>query len=244
MNPTKKWKKWMAVGCSHGIHIDPEARKAVLQFKEKWKPDTTLHLGDFIDLAALRAGARANPDCSDRAKDIAEDVTEGVDFLRELRPQHILFGNHEHRLYSLVDSPNALAAHAANTVLQDINDCAKELKARVYPYNVRSYAQIGDMKCLHGFVYNVNAVRDTAESYGCKILMAHIHRCEAARARTLNGASGYALGMLMRFDPDYASQRRATLAWSQGFAWGEFNDNFATVHICERTFGQPWRLPL
>lgn len=234
----------MAVGCSHGSHICPEARQAVLTFKERWKPNTTLHLGDFVDLAALRAGARANPDCSDRSKDIAEDVAEGVDFLHELRPQHILLGNHEHRLYALAESPNALAAHAANCVLEDIGDCAKKLKARVYPYTVRSYAEIGDLKCLHGFVYNVNAIRDTAESYGCKTLMAHIHRCGQERARTLNGVSGYALGMMMRFEPDYAMQRRATLAWSQGFAFGYYTDNQTTVNIVERTFGQPWMLPI
>lgn len=234
----------MAVGCSHGNHICPEARDAVLKFKERWKPHTTLHLGDFIDLAALRAGARSNPDCADRAKDISEDVTEGIDFLYELRPNHILMGNHEARLYALLDSPNALAAHASNCVLEDISECAKRLKARVYPYMVRSYAEIGDLKCLHGFVYNVNAIRDTAESYGCKTLMAHIHRCGQERARTLNGVSGYALGMLMRFDPDYAATRRATLAWSQGFAFGYYSDNQTTVNIVERTFGQPWMLPI
>jgi hypothetical protein len=244
MNITKKWKKWMAVGCSHGDHICPEARRAVLEFKDKWKPDTVLHLGDFIDLAALRAGAQSNPDCSDRAKDIAEDVSEGISFLHELRPNHILFGNHEHRLYSLVNSPNALKAHAANLIVKDIEDCAKQLKAKTYPYQVRSYCQIGDMKALHGFVYNVNAIRDTAASYGCKTLMAHIHRCGQERARTLNGVSGYALGMLMQFDPDYAATRRATLAWSQGFAYGFYTDNQTTVNIVERTYGQPWMLPL
>jgi len=52
----KGWKKWMAVGCSHGDQIDPDARKAVLVFKERWKPDMTIHLGDFLDLAAFRSG--------------------------------------------------------------------------------------------------------------------------------------------------------------------------------------------
>lgn len=234
----------MAVGCSHGDHICPEARKAVLEFRDKWKPDTVMHLGDFIDLAALRSGAQGNPDSGDRAKDIAEDVGAGVDFLYELRPNHILLGNHEARLYAWASSSNALKAHAANCILEDIDGCAKKLKARLYPYNVRSYCEIGDLKALHGFVYNVNAIRDTAESYGCKTIMAHIHRCGQERARTLNGVSGYALGMLMKFDPDYAATRRATLAWSQGFAYGFYCDNQTTVNIVERTYGQPWMLPL
>ena len=85
----KGWKKWMAVGCSHGDQIDPEARKAVLMFKERWKPDTTIHLGDFLDLAAFRSGAISDPNSSDRAASISDDLSAGIDFLHELRPQHI-----------------------------------------------------------------------------------------------------------------------------------------------------------
>jgi predicted phosphodiesterase len=244
MSKPAGWKKWMAVACSHGEYLDPEAREAVLAFKERWKPHTTLHLGDFIDLAAMRSGAMSNPSSTDRARNVAHDVHEGVQFLQELRPQHVLFGNHEARLYGLRESPNALAAHAAQTVLQDIDDVAKKLKARVYEYNIRSYAQLGDTKFLHGYMYNVQAVRDHAEAFGSRIVMGHIHRCGQERARTLNGVSGYAIGMLARFDMEYAATRRATLGWSQGFGWGEYNDQFCTVNVCERTFGQPWRLPI
>jgi hypothetical protein len=92
----KGWKKWMAVGCSHGDQIDPEARKAALKFKnDLWKPDTTIHLGDFLDLAAFRSGAISDPNSSDRAASISDDLSSGIDFLHELRPQHILYGNHE-----------------------------------------------------------------------------------------------------------------------------------------------------
>jgi predicted phosphodiesterase len=75
MTPIKKWKKWLAVGCSHGAEIDPEARKAVLIFKERWKPDKTLHLGDFIDLSAFRAGAVRDSNDSDHAADVAGDLS-------------------------------------------------------------------------------------------------------------------------------------------------------------------------
>lgn len=239
-----KWKKYLAVGCSHGEFLDPEARDAVLTFKERWQPHTTLHLGDFIDLAAMREGAMNNPSAKDRAKNVAHDVNEGIVFLNELRPSRILFGNHEARIYRLQGSPNALASHAANTVMEDIEECAKKLRAQIIPYHNRAFTQLGDTKFLHGFLYNVQAIRDTAETFGCRTVMAHVHRVGQERARMLSGVSGYALGMLMRFDAEYANTRRATLGWSQGFAYGEYNDQHCTVNLCERSFGQPWRLPL
>lgn len=243
MKPATAWKKWFAVGCSHGDHIDPEAREATLLFQERWKPDTTLHLGDFVDLAAMRSGAVANANAKDRAASIAADLSEGISFLKELRPQHILMGNHEARLYQLKDGPNALASHAAQSVVTDIEECAKDLGARLYPYNIRSYAQLGDTKFLHGYLYNVQAIRDHAETYG-RCVLAHIHRTGEEQARNNNGDTGYALGMLARFDMEYAATRRQTFAWRQGFAYGEYNNKHCTVNIVSRCPNQPWRLPI
>ena len=52
----QKFKKFLAVTCSHGHLADAKATRAVLEFKKRWKPDLTLHLGDAIDLAALGQG--------------------------------------------------------------------------------------------------------------------------------------------------------------------------------------------
>jgi hypothetical protein len=243
MTPVKKWKKWMAVSCSHGDCVDPEAREQVLKFRDRFKPDTILHLGDFIDMAAARSGAMSDPNAKDRAASVAEDLAAGVDFLQELRPNHILYGNHEARLFGLAGGPNALASHAATLVIQEIERTAKALKARLYPYNIRSYVEIGGTKFLHGYMFNVQAIRDHAETYG-RCVIGHLHRVGQERARTLDGVSGYCVGMLARFDMEYAMTRRATLAWSQGFAYGHYTDHHMTINLCERTKENPWVLPL
>ncbi len=240
---TKGWKKWMAVSCSHGDHIDPEARDAVLAFKERFKPDTTIHLGDFIDMAAARSGAMNDPNASDRAASVADDLAAGVDFLQELRPNHILYGNHEDRLFRLANSPNALAAHASTLVIQEIEKTAKNLKARLYPYDMQSHPIIGGTRFIHGFMYNVASIRDHAETFG-NCVMGHIHRVGIEQARTLNGATGYAVGMLMRFNADYAKTKRQTLSWSQGFGYGYYSDTHITVNLCERKRNTPWMLPI
>jgi hypothetical protein len=240
---TKGWKKWMAVSCSHGDHIDPEARDAVLAFKDRFKPDTTLHLGDFVDMAAARSGAMNDPNASDRAASVADDLAAGVDFLQELRPNHILYGNHEDRLFRLASSPNALAAHASTLVIQEIEKTAKNLKARLYPYEMQSHPIIGGTRFIHGFMFNVAAIRDHAETFG-SCVMGHIHRVGIEQARTLNGAAGYSVGMLMRFDADYAKTKRQTLSWSQGFGYGYYSDTQITVNLCERKRNTPWMLPM
>jgi hypothetical protein len=242
-NVGRQWKKWLAVSCSHGDHIDPEARDAVLAFKDRFKPDTTIHLGDFVDMAAARSGAMNDPNSADRAASVADDLAAGVDFLQELRPQHILYGNHEDRLFKLAHSPNALAAHAATIVIQELEKVAKNLKARMYPYDIRSYCSLGGFKFIHGFMFNLSAIRDHAESHG-NCIMGHLHRVGVEPGRTLNPSTAYCVGTLMKLDADYAKTRRATLAWSQGFGYGYYTDNQLTVNLCERKPNNPWILPL
>jgi hypothetical protein len=240
----KGWKKWMAVGCSHGAEIDPEARQAVLKFKDRWKPDTTLHLGDFIDLSAFRAGAVRDSNDADHASDVAGDLMAGIEFLHELEPNFILCGNHEARLWRFRESPNALLAYAANLTISKIEETAKKLRAPLTPYGIREYVELGDTKFIHGSMFNVTAIRDHAETYG-NVVMAHLHRVGWERARNLDGASGYCTGMLANFDMSYAATRRATLAWSQGFAYGHYKpDKTTTVNLCERKRNNPWLLPL
>jgi len=242
-NITRKWKKWMAVSCSHGDHIDPEARDAVLSFQSRFRPDTTIHLGDFVDMAAARGGAMSDPNAADRAASVADDLAAGVDFLQELRPQHILYGNHEDRLFKLAHSPNALAAHAATIVIQEIEATAKKLKARTYEYDIRSHYTLGGHKFLHGYMFNMSAIRDHAETFG-NCIMGHLHRVGQEPGRTLQSATAYCVGMLMKFDASYAKTRRATLAWSQGFGYGYYTDTQITVNLCERKPNNPWMLPL
>ena len=72
-NITKKWVKFIAVGCSHGNLIDPKAAAAVFEFKRRFNPQRIFHLGDFCDTAALRSGAKGTPD---EGKPINSDIDE------------------------------------------------------------------------------------------------------------------------------------------------------------------------
>ena len=110
MNVVRKWRRWLAVGCTHAGHIDRKAWEQVLAFKSRWRPVETIHLGDFLDTAAWRAGARANPDDPDRSESFSDDYLHGMAHLKELAPTRIHLGNHEQRLLSLVRSPSAVVA--------------------------------------------------------------------------------------------------------------------------------------
>lgn len=242
VNVIRKWKKLLAIGCNHGHLADETALKAVLSFKEKWKPDTTIHLGDCIDLAALRTGAKGT---TDESVNISDDFKAGTSYLRELRPNYFFIGNHEDRLYKLQIHPNAIISHCAGNVIGDLNDICKKLRCQIIPYDIDAgWRKFGDCDFGHGYMFNMQAIRDHAEMRG-KCVIAHLHRVGQEPGRRSDHPVGYCVGTLANINRmTYAKTQRSRTAWSQGFAWGEYCDNEAVIRLERRCNSGEWRIPL
>jgi len=245
MNVTRKWRRWMAVGCTHAGHLDYKAWKEVLAFKQRWQPETTIHLGDFLDTSAWRAGARNNPDDPDRGESIAEDYLVGISHLKELSPQVCMLGNHEFRVWDLLKSNSAIVAYAAEEGVKAIEGAIKKLKARMFEYDIEKGVFIlGNTYFIHGYSHGESAVRDAVESYGKSVVMAHLHRPEIARGRILGAPIGHCTGTLANVGAmGYARRRRATLRWGHGFCYGEYAHDACVTWLATPTKGE-WRLPV
>ena len=242
-NITRKWKRFLAVGCSHGNLVDPKSAEAVLEFKARWKPDTIAHLGDFVDVSAFRGGAKGT---SDESEPITPDIDAGLLFLEKLRPTILMNGNHEARLWRLQNHHNAIVADCAGQIVNRIRMKADKIKARyVQGWSIRDYAKLGDYKLMHGYIFNENACRDHAEAHG-NIIFAHTHRAGVAKGRRDDNPTGLCVGTLSDIpNMDYASANKSTHSWCAGFVWGEYTDNRAVCWLHEQPQGQKeWRLPV
>ena len=202
----------MALTCSHGSDIDPKAGEAALTFIDRYQPHQRIHLGDAIDLACLRAGARRDPDEPDRAQSLMDDLLSGLSFLHELRPTIYFHGNHEARAVALTHSGNQVVAYAASQVMAKMHDGLARYKTEIVPYRGilrESVRDLGGTAFLHGALYNVTAARDTAETIGRHCVFGHTHRIAIEAARTHADAIGYNIGCLTRLDMEYAASCHA-----------------------------------
>lgn len=241
-----KWKKFLAVSCSHGHLADAKATKAALEFKKRWKPDLTLHLGDAIDLAALRSGAMRNPDSADRAASISEDFRAGINFLHLLEPNVFFVGNHEHRLYEMQYSPSAIVSHCATSALADLHQNLKDIRCQIVQYDIeKGWREFGGTLFGHGFMFNQMATRDHAEMLRKPCVFGHLHRVDRAAGRSVGAPVGWSIGCLANVDAmGYARRNRSTLAWQHGVAWGEYNDRDCIVNVLSPTSQGEWRFPI
>ena len=251
-NITHKWKRLLAVSCSHAKYVDKFAWNHVLSFKEKFKPDTILHLGDFIDLSALMGNGTGSGSDGD---DVTPDIDTGLVHLKQLmagcKDPYILCGNHEDRAWKLAHSKNAVTAYCSHKIINAIEDAAKNLKARLIPYTgIEQMVDIADCGFTHGTIYNEMAARDMAMAY-CngkrrKIAFGHTHKVATASAKTHAGGTGYNIGTLtQRGSLEYAKNRPSTFAWTQAYFWGEYNEklNQSSFQITQRAQGEIWRMP-
>lgn len=235
------WKKFLAIGCNHGYWADPTATAAMLKFAEDWKPHTRIHLGDYVDTTAFRSGARGT---NDENTNLAEDMQKGLQFLKDYRPDILFNGNHDIRLWDNLKFHNAIIAQCAQALVKNIYEILPKKCIFVDHYDIRkSFLKLGDTTFLHGFMYNENAVRDHAEQFG-KCVLAHLHRVASAPGRRSDNPQAYCVGYLGDGNKfGYAQRRRAVSQWSQGFAWGEYNEKECRVRLEERNKEGKWRLP-
>ena len=246
MNITRKWKRFAAVSCSHGHHIDPAARASVLKFMGdfcKGAGARRIHLGDFIDVEALMGNGAGHGEA------LAPDLAGGIRFLEDGEFNVVLNGNHEDRIWRLAHSKNEVVAELSQYLKRDIEQTVQELKAEHVPYTgVFQKYMLGTGLFTHGTIYNESAPRDMAEMYveADAVFFGHTHSPGIALARNSRRTIGINVGTLKtRGSSDYAKGRRKTLSWGQAIAYGEYCDTGIQpslyIHPLEMT-GQPWRI--
>ena len=237
----QKPKKFMAVSCSHGHLINKDASEKVLKFRDEYKPDHVMHLGDFIDADCFRAGAMRNGEGSD----IVADLLYGLEFVEKLAPKTLFLGNHEHRLYKLLsESKNELVLYAAGDVVNKIELMAKNLKAKLVPYSgtgsVECWRLLGNTAFGHGIMYNEQAARDHAEMLGRPVVFGHTHKILRQPGRCPGAPEGVSVGCLADIPAmAYAGTRRQTASWDLGFAFGEYTDDWCKVYTERISQWQP-----
>ena len=237
-------KRFLAVGCSHGRKALSPALEAVVSFRQKFKPHTVIHLGDAYDTAAFRAGAEYGKGDKDEGDDIGLDFKSAANFLKDLHPDVFCFGNHEARLHRLAEHPSAIIALAASACLEELTAALprKCIQRRWSIYD--NWHTLGNYRFGHGFLFGEQFLRDSAETFG-NCCVAHAHRAGEANGRTLTPTRAVCVGTLADIPAmGYAETRRSTLAWSHGFAYGEYNDTEARVHLHQWPRGEKlWQIP-
>ena len=240
-------KRFLAFGDTHGDMVDEEALDALVRFKKHYRPHLTIHLGDLFDYRALRKGISQNE--SDAYDGLRADTLKGYECLEKTKPDVLLLGNHDYRIYRVAEEhPNGIVREAAENGIAGIEKACKRVKCQLIPYNVMTGVYtVGTLNFLHGYSANLRAVAEHANHYGngpdSSVVMGHLHRVEQSTGKRHVRAQGYSAGCLCNFEQmTYASHRMATSMWQVGWSFGVYDDKHHQVWLATKT-GDKWMLP-
>lgn len=199
---------------SHGDMVDPVALRVARSFFHTFKPDIRIHGGDIFDFRWLRSGASNE----EKMEAVNADFDAGRELLGWWKPTHVLWGNHDHRLWRAAESPVGSVKALAHLLIDQIADCVPGADTRVYCKR-QGVLQLGDFRIVHGFAAGENALATHMRAYG-SVIHGHNHCNEARCDWSLDGHRGYSIGCLSQLDLGYNNAHIRTLRQQHGFAYG------------------------
>lgn len=233
-----KQKRFVIAFDNHGDMQDDEAVNAFFDFCKDWKPTIRIHGGDAFDLRCLRKGASAE----EKQEGIKADVEAGVDFLKRLKPQVLLLGNHDYRLarYMIDGRDQMLREYCRLTwdgIMDNIGNC------QIVPYGKRhGVYQLGNFRVIHGYHSGMYAARQAAALYG-NVIMGHVHTPGYYRTPHIDGATGYTSGSLCQLEMDYNAAHPNTLRQGHGWIYGVVTPAGQTIPYAATKWGDGWHFP-
>ena len=221
--------KFVAAGDSHGDMEDPEATKALFAFCKQFKPDERILLGDAFDFRCIRKNANDR----EQNESLKEDLEAGCQFIQKFEPTVYLFGNHEDRLDSIINSTD-------NSNVSDYFIEKKDLIKRTarkagvkkfYPYHADlGVHRIGPVVFIHGYAHGKNATEEQGSFY-CRdgvrgLIHGHTHNLSSVALTQHKSGNAFSAGCLCRKTAMiYAKNRLATSRWGSGFVAGIIDGN-------------------
>lgn len=214
-------ESFVAVSDYHGDRRDTTAAKLFDVFVADTRPKHRLFLGDLWDFRAIRIGASKE----EKMHSLRLDFDAGMNFLKGYKPSVITLGNHDQRLFDLVEKDGLKKTgplvDLAKIFISEFEKLTKKLGTVVLPYDKRKGVwKQGGLKFVHGF--DGLDASNMAAIYG-NVLYGHGHAIESAPAPDDEAARvARMIGCVCRLDMDFARAQTRTLRQQHGWAYGAF----------------------
>lgn len=226
---------------NHGDMEDPDAVRVFRKFLKEWKPTIRIHGGDAFDFRPLRSKAGEE----ERRELMRQDFDAGMQFIEMMKPTHLLWGNHDIRLWDLWRANKGIISEYAGSLVEEIQKLTHKLKCETFPYDKRDgVLQVGKLRAIHGYCHGVGAARRSALAYG-SVLMGHAHSIQSSSIEGLDNRVGRITGCLCKLNMDYSRATMASLVHRHGFVSGVIHKQSGEYHIWQaESINGTWVIPI
>lgn len=215
-----KTKKFVIAPDPHGNEQDEKSCSACVEFCRDFKPDVAVINGDLWDFAALRKGASQD----EQSVALDDDYDAGVSFAEKFfgraSEKYLLFGNHDDRVFRLLDASDGRMRSLGRACVQNIENWTSKSSIKTLPYDARyGVLPLGHLNVVHGYFTGQNACASHSRVYG-NVVFGHVHSIESYQTPGLKIQEARAIGCLCKLDLPYVNHKTAKLRWSNGWGYG------------------------
>ena len=204
----------------HMTDKTPKTYKVVKGFISQFKPDETIILGDFMDVASLSAwdydkkrkmeGRRflKEVDCANKELDYIQKYSKKIIYI---------VGNHENRVDRYLDKNPEMEG------MIDLLTVLKIHKRKIEWIPLDKVYALGKCNFVHGLYTNQYHAKKTLEAVGDNIVYGHVHQASSffKTAKLQKPIMAYSLGCLGDLAPEYMAGKWAN--WITGFGVMYYN---------------------
>ncbi len=212
---------WTPFAIAFDLHGNAQHAPTVKAFHahcRNAKPKIRVLGGDVWDFPRLRRGAEGG----DLKKPLLPDFEAGCSFIETFRPNDVLLGNHDHRLWRAATDDTHRDHELSAKLVAEFKVTQKRLGFRLHPYSKTRVVKVGPLNVLHGFYSGINAARQHALVYG-PCLFGHVHTGEHSVVPRFGARQEAWSAPWMGARPDYAEQTPSTMKWVNGWMAGAVN---------------------
>ena len=236
-------KKFIFATDLHGDVQDHDTVNVLLEYTDMYKPDIKVFGGDLFDFRNIRRGAGP----AEKQDSMAADVECGMEFLDKFKPNVLLLGNHDKRLWDTASHhTNGIVQDAAKLGVRSILQKCKSIKCKVLPYDASvGYYDLGNIRFIHGYHSGVYASKKHAEIYAPSAgicLHGHTHAIQYHSIATIKGGTGMGVGCLAQTDMEYNKHQTGRMLHQNGFAYGYSDGSDWQVFQAKRGKKNKWQL--
>tara|TARA_Y100001938_G_scaffold99362_1_gene135871 strand:- start:132 stop:869 length:738 start_codon:yes stop_codon:yes gene_type:complete len=236
-------KKFIYASDLHGDVQDWDTVQVLYDFAEVYKPQVRVFGGDLFDFRNIRRGAGP----AERQDSMAADVECGLEFLGKFKPNVLLLGNHDKRLWDTArHHENGIVQDAAKSGVKAITNACRKIKCKIIEYNAsKGYYDLGKVRFIHGFHTGIYASKKHAEVYSPAsgiVLHGHTHAIQYHSIPRLKGGAGMGVGCLANTDMDYNKHQTGRMLHQNGFAYGYSDGSDWQAFQAKKGSNGKWRL--
>lgn len=223
------------------VHINqkvPREYEVLKRFIKQFKPDESIILGDFIDVASLSHWDLNKKKTMEgkRYKKETDLVNQELDYLqRHSKKVTYLFGNHELFCDRYIESSPELDG------IINLQNMLRLKERGIKWYKFNTIYTLGKCNFTHGLFTNQNHAKKTLEAIDDNIVYGHVHQSQSyfRTAKNKHPIMAYSIGCLCNKAPEYMEGKWSN--WITGFAVMYYDDktgffNLYPVNIIKNRF--------